>query len=238
MAAVTWRETSITGKVRKWFSRAVNRRVTGDAAPIAIAMSDNFPSSTVARTATMQIEMTRYLRVPSLRKLPQLFGEHAGICIAVTNSSSARSVLRTPSKKSPRGSRRVIRAVASSTSAPRDSNGGTPSAAGDALHRLPAIVPTFWIWIDPTSRAACFSPLNAAGRSAFTISVQVVAAPIVHPSFVRVMPRSSDRREISSKVPRNCLSPCAGNQSVPPAITDAGPAASLFSASSSVVAVI
>ena len=49
---------------------------------------------------------------------------------------------------------------ASSTSASRVSSGGTPSAAGEALQRLPATVPAFWIWIEPTSRAASFSPSN------------------------------------------------------------------------------
>ena len=57
-----------------------------------------------------------------------------------------------------RGARRAR--CSSSTSAPRASNAGMPSAAGDALQTLPATVPVFWICTPPTSRAAAFRASN------------------------------------------------------------------------------
>jgi len=45
------------------------------------------------------------------------------------------------------------------------------------LHRLPAIVAAFWIWIDPTSRAAWRSASKAGGRLEAAMSAQRVAAP-------------------------------------------------------------
>ena len=46
------------------------------------------------------------------------------------------------------------------------------------------MVATFWIWTEPTSRAASFSPSKAGGRAASRISVQVTAAPIRQPDPV------------------------------------------------------
>ena len=65
-----------------------------------------------------------------------------------------------------------------STRASIASKGGTPSAAGEALHRFPPIVPAFWICAPPISRAAAFSPSNSGGRFAVMSSLQVLVAPM------------------------------------------------------------
>ncbi len=57
-----------------------------------------------------------------------------------------------------------------STSASSVSSGGTPSAAGEALQRLPAMVPRFWICTEPTSRAASFNASQARGSGVSIIS--------------------------------------------------------------------
>ena len=78
---------------------------------------------------------------------------------------------------------------ASSTSASSTISAGTPSAAGEALQRLPATEATFWICTEPTSRAACFSASKAGGRGWRMSSVQVVRAPITICEAVSEMPR-------------------------------------------------
>ena len=91
--------------------------------------------------------------------------ERFGTRIAVTISSDRSAVLRLPKMKSASGRCRAASAERNSTSASSIISGGTPSAAGEALQRLPAIVPTFWICTEPTSRAACFNASKAGGRS-------------------------------------------------------------------------
>ena len=76
------------------------------------------------------------------------------------------------------GKRRAPARDSSSTSASRVSSGGTPSAAGEALQRLPATVARFWIWIEPTSRAAAFSASKQAGSGVAMSWLQVVPAPM------------------------------------------------------------
>ncbi len=46
------------------------------------------------------------------------------------------------------------------------------------------MVPRFWIWIEPTSSAAAFSPSKPCGRSAATSSDQVAPPPITTESAV------------------------------------------------------
>ena len=81
--------------------------------------------------------------------------------------------------------------------APWAKSGGTPSAAGEALQRLPPIVPAFWICSPPTSRAASWRPLNQGGRSARASVLQVVSAPIRQWSWHSAMPQSSPSRLMS-----------------------------------------
>jgi hypothetical protein len=57
---------------------------------------------------------------------------------------------------------------------------------------LPAIVPRFWIWAAPTSRAATFSASKAGGRSALAISLHVVVAPMRTASTSTRAPRSAE----------------------------------------------
>ncbi len=66
-----------------------------------------------------------------------------------------------------------------------------PSAAGEALHRLPPMVPAFWTWMPPTTAAACCSARIDAGSDAEATSVQVVVAPMRIPSGPMPIPRSS-----------------------------------------------
>ena len=80
---------------------------------------------------------------------------------AVISSSGASTVRLTPVTKSPRATRRLPRTEEHSTSAPSIRSGGRASPAGEAVARLPPIVPRLRICGDPTVRAASAS----AGRS-------------------------------------------------------------------------
>ena len=117
------------------------------------------------------------------------------------------------------GKRRTPRLEASSTSASRASSGGTPSAAGEALQRLPAIVPRFWIWTAPISRAAALRRRTPAavrrGRSRSRSSPR-------RSGFRRLRgagPASSCSREMSSRSPGKAASFAPTIRSVPPART-------------------
>src|SRR5437879_5856695 len=63
---------------------------------------------------------------------------------------------------SPSGSVCVPLTLSSSTLASSASSAGTPSAAGEALQRLPAMVPAFCVWMPPMSPAAPLSASNQA----------------------------------------------------------------------------
>ena len=89
----------------------------------------------------------------------------SGTRMAVTISSGAFVVSRLPVTNSSTGTRRMPRREASSISASSASRFGVPSAAGEALHRLPHSVPAFWIWTPPTAPAARFSPSNSGGSA-------------------------------------------------------------------------
>ena len=82
--------------------------------------------------------------------------------MAVTSSPACKAVRRLPWMNAESGIRRSPPALRISSSASRVSSGGTPSAAGDALQRLPAMVARFWICTEPSSRAAAFKPSCAS----------------------------------------------------------------------------
>ena len=92
----------------------------------------------------------------------------------------------------------------------------TPSAAGEALQRLPAIVPRFWICTEPTSRAAALSASRAGGSGAAIISDHVVAPPIWIAPSCAAIPRISARPDTSSIAAGGRRSTKAGKTSVPP----------------------
>ena len=168
------------------------RMATGEQAPTAIRIPSIIPRSSVhATTAIITIEITRYLRLPSLRnELAECSGAD-GIRTATTSSPDFRSTFRIPRTKFANGTRRNPAGDAISTSASSARNGGTPSAAGEALHRLPATVPAFCIWMDPTSRPAAFSPSKYRGSGVRMNSLQVAAAPMRQPVPVRTIPFNS-----------------------------------------------
>ena len=126
----------------------------------------------------MTMEITRYLRAPSLTKVLAAFAAGLGIARPVTSSCGRHWVSRFPVMKSASGRLRLSSALASSTEAPSASRFGTPSAAGEALQRLPTMVPAFCTCTPPTSRAAAFRPSKQAGSSARSRSVQVTRAPM------------------------------------------------------------
>src|SRR5712671_1392388 len=130
-------------------------------------------------------------------------------------SPGCRKVWRLPTIKSAKGIRRLPACETSSTSASSASNGGTLSAAGDALQRFPATVPRFWIWIPPICRAAAFKASKHRGSGILIISDQVVSPPIWIYCGVRITPLSSRSPEMSTteRPPRE------GKKSVPPAKT-------------------
>ncbi len=89
-----------------------------------------------------------------------------GTWTATTSSPRAQRRAAAAEDESASGRRRAPARSGSSTSASSASKAGTPSAAGEALQRLPATVPAFWICTPPTSRAAAFRPSNSGGSSA------------------------------------------------------------------------
>ena len=113
------------------------------------------------------------------------------------------------------------------TRAFRTSSAGTPSAAGDALQRLPATVPRFWIWRPPTSWAASRTQSNHAGRSESIASVHVTSAPSSTRSGKRRIPASVSMPVMSRtgglsgwsrpRRPQPTAAASAGYTSVPPA---------------------
>jgi hypothetical protein len=83
-----------------------------------------------------------------------------------TTSSSARSEFRFgPMRNSETASRRVPRTLASSTSAPSTSSGGSASPAGEAVPRLPPMVPRLRICGEPTVRDASASAGSSLASS-------------------------------------------------------------------------
>jgi hypothetical protein len=77
---------------------------------------------------------------------------------------------------------------------------GVPSAAGDALQMLPAMVPAFWTWSPPISLAAATRHLKSGGKPASTMSLQVVVAPMRQWVSCSVIPRSP-RMPVTSRTP-------------------------------------
>ena len=88
------------------------------------------------------------------------------MCTATISSSSASAFRFGPTRKSVSGSRRVPRTLASSTSARSTSSGGSASPAGEAVPRLPPIVPRLRICGEPTVREASASAGRAVARPA------------------------------------------------------------------------
>jgi len=85
-----------------------------------------------------------------------------GLSLTASTSSSSASAFRFgPRKNSVNGSVRTPRTLPSSTTASSTSSGGWASPAGDAVPRLPPIVPRLRICGEPTVREASAS----AGRS-------------------------------------------------------------------------
>lgn len=115
----------------------------------------------------------------------------AGMKISVSSSLGWRWVRRGPRMKSSSGMLRSPAALASLTRAPRAISAGTPSAAGEALHRFPPTVPRFCTWMPPTFSAQSLRPSKSGGRSACATSVQMAPAPMRQPPSTAAMPRIS-----------------------------------------------
>ena len=133
------------------------------------------------------------------------------------SSSSASAFFFTPTRNSSSGIRRAPRTLATSTSAPSTSSGGSASPAGDAVPRFPPIVPRLRICGEPTVRDASASAGSASARSRCIASVYVSPAPSRSVPFSRDQPRSSStsfRLRSSSGRARSKLS--ATIMSVPP----------------------
>ena len=111
-------------------------------------------------------------------------------------------------------------------------SGGTLSAPGEALHRLPPIEARPLTWIEPISLTPSITPGHALANSLWSqICMPVVAAPTRKPPFSAVMPRSSGiflMSTISSGSIRS-VSICTIT-SVPPASTRVVPLAPASSA--------
>ncbi len=107
------------------------------------------------------------------------------------SSSSASAFRFTPTRNSSSGIRRAPRTLATSTSAPSTSSGGSASPAGDAVPRFPPIVPRLRICGEPTVRDASASAGSASASSPLIASVYVSPAPSRSVPFSRDQPRSS-----------------------------------------------
>src|SRR5437660_5050172 len=152
------------------------------------------------------------------------------------NSSSARMFRFGPTRKSCSGTARSPRTLTSFTSVPATRSGGIASPAGDAVPRLPPIVPRLRICGPPIVREASAS----AGSS--SESAACIASPYVRPAPSHTVPFCLDQPWSSSTSFR--LSSAAGRPrsklssiitSVPPWIGTASARSALMrSASSSV----
>ncbi len=98
------------------------------------------------------------------------------------------------------------------------------------MHRLPPMVPAFWIWVEPTSAAACFNPSKAGGRSAFATSLQSVVAPKRQAVAPREIPRSPAIPVRSKTGPGKVCACVAAKRSVYPAASVTPPPAAMITA--------
>ena len=184
------------------------------------------PCASVAiRAAAMAMEITIYRRAPSFTKLEMPWLVDLGTRISVTISPGASAVFRLPRTNASTASCREPAWLVTTTFASSAISGGTPSAAGEALHRLPATVARFWICTEPTSRAACCKAWNAGGRSAAMISLQQVSAPMRQYAPSQRMPRNPSMAVTSSMGAVTGRSRKPGKKSVPPAKTVQSPVA-------------
>ncbi len=87
------------------------------------------------------------------------------------SSSSASAFFFGPTRNSESGMRRVPRTLASSSSACSTSSGGSASPAGEAVPRLPPIVPRFLICGEPTVRDASASAGSSLATGSSIASV-------------------------------------------------------------------
>ena len=97
--------------------------------------------------------------------LEELLGPAAtGTSTATTSSPGSSAVRLGPVRKASTGRVRRPAADASSTVAPRATSTGSVSPAGEAVARLPPIVPVLRIWGLPTVRAAWASAGSRVGQ--------------------------------------------------------------------------
>jgi hypothetical protein len=82
------------------------------------------------------------------------------------SSSASSAFCFGPTRKSTRGRLREPRMLATTTSAPSTSKGGSASPAGEAVPRLPPRVPRFRICGEPTVRDASASAGSNEANSA------------------------------------------------------------------------
>ena len=164
----------------------MTRLVVTAAEPKAARTSPS-PGSTT--TASEQTAITIAFRGPTFMNVcaPPLGRRRTD----VTSSSGASAVRFTPRRNSSSGSVRVPRTLASSTSARSARSGGSASPAGEAVPRLPPIVPRFRICGEPTVRDASASAGSSAASGALIASVYVRAAPSLRASPSCDQPRSS-----------------------------------------------
>jgi hypothetical protein len=179
-------------------SRSGSRVATAEQAPTATrAEVIRRCGSTTITADTMAIEITRYAREPSLRKVERARPSGSGTKRPVTSSSRASWVARFPVTNSGIGTPRTPRHEAISTIASRASRLGRPSAAGDALQTLPTTVARFWIWSPPIAWAATLSPWKRGGSGCSATSVHVAPAGMSQPPSRRSMARSPTIPEMS-----------------------------------------
>jgi hypothetical protein len=113
--------------------------------------------------------MTMALRTPTLRN--SCGPAASGTRTAVTSSPGASAVRLGPTTSSDTGTVRVPAADATSTRASRANSAGSVSPAGDAVARLPPIVPVLRTCGLPTVRAAAASAGTLPARSGSSSSV-------------------------------------------------------------------
>jgi len=169
----------------------------------------------------MTIEITRYLRAPSLREGRAARARHdAGL-----RKSRARSRARAdraprscglPCTNAATGRRGRIASVArqfSTVASSAQPGSGRRPAAGEALHRLPTIVPAFWIWhaADLARRQLeAVEPRRQPGLD--QVRSRSPAHRCARPSAVSVMPRSAVSPVMSSnRLVERLFRPAPGN---------------------------
>ncbi len=132
------------------------RKTVAPTAPKARRASVTNPSAlSTNRPAMLMRAMAMALRRPNLTNALRARGAGSEKLTSAIISPGNRVLTPTPASKSSTAKLRLPSLLTTSALAPRVMSGGILSAAGEALAKLPPMVPWLRICTEPTCRAAC-----------------------------------------------------------------------------------